>query len=98
MTELAAQPSYPVQLTFDYPEQQSRWKALLRLPLSVPVLIFSSLLQGGVALAIWATILLSGRVPRWLFDFQVAVNRWQLRVNAYAYLMCDEYPPFSMEP
>lgn len=25
------------------------------------------------------------------------VYRWQLRVNAYTNLMCDEYPPFSMD-
>ena len=29
MTELAAPPSYPVQLEVDYQHRESRWKALL---------------------------------------------------------------------
>ena len=95
MTELAAQPTYPVQLTFDYPERQSRWMALLRLPLSIPILIFASLLESGVAMAIWAAILVRGRIPRWLFDFEVGLNRWQLRALSYFLLLTDQYPPFE---
>ena len=95
MTEMTAQPPYPVQLEVDYQHRQSRWKALLRLPLSIPVLIFAYLLQSGVTLAIWAAILVRGRIPRWLFDFQVALNRWQLRAVSYFLLLTDEYPPFE---
>jgi hypothetical protein len=32
-----------------------------------------------------------------LFDFSVGVLRWGARVNLYAYLMTDVYPPFSLE-
>ena len=95
MTGMTAQPRYPIRLEVDYPERQSRWKALLRLPLSIPILIFASLLQSGVALAIWAAILVRGRIPRWLFDFQVALDRWQLRAVSYFLLLTDEYPPFE---
>ena len=95
MTELTAQPPYPVRLEVDYPAQQSRWKALLRLPLSIPIFIFAYLLQGGVAPAIWAAILVRGRIPRWLFDFEVALNRWQLRAVSYFLLLTDGYPPFE---
>ncbi len=95
MAGLTEPAPYPIQLEVDYPEQQLRWKALLRLPLSIPVLIFSSLLQGGVALTIWAAILVSGRIPTWLFEFQVAVNRWQLRAGAYFLILTDDYPPFE---
>ncbi len=95
MAELATRAKYPIQLEVDYPEQQSRWRALLRLPLSVPILIFSQLLQSGVALAIWAAILVRGRIPRWLFEFQVAVNRWQVRAGAYFLTLADDYPPFE---
>ncbi len=95
MADIAGPAAYPIRLEVDYPEQQSRWKALLRLPLSIPVLIFSSLLQSGVALTIWAAILVSGRIPTWLFEFQVAVNRWQLRAGAYFLILTDDYPPFE---
>ena len=97
MEALGAQPRYPVRVEIDYPERQIRWKALLRLPLSIPILIFANLLQSGVALAIWAAILVRGRIPRWLFDFQVALNRWQVRAISYFALLTDEYPPFEGE-
>ena len=95
MADIEALAAYPIELEVDYAELQSRWKALLRLPLSIPLLIFSSLLQGGVALTIWAAILVSGRIPTWLFEFQVAVNRWQLRAAAYFLILTDDYPPFE---
>jgi len=94
---LAGQAHYPVQLTAHYPDEQSRWKAALRFLLGIPVLIFALLLQGGVVPAIWATILVSRRIPRWLFDFQVAVGRWQIRAASYLLLLTDEYPPFEGE-
>lgn len=36
-----------------------------------------------------------GSIPRWLFDFQVAVNRWHLRTWSYFLLLTDVYPPFD---
>jgi len=95
MAQIAESARYAVRLDVDYPQRQSRWKAFLRLPLSVPVLVFSWLLQSGVALAMWAAILVSGRIPRWLFEFQVAVNRWQVRAGAYFLILTDDYPPFE---
>ena len=95
MADLPASVPYPVRLDVEYPERQSRWKALFRLPLGLPLLIFSYLLQGSVALAIWAAILVRGRIPRWLFDFQVAANRWHARATGYFLLLTDAYPPFE---
>ena len=95
MTEFAVQPRYPVQLEVDYPEQQSRWKALLRIPLSIPLFIFLYLLNNTITFAIVAAILVRGSIPRWLFDFEVAFNRWQLRVVCYVLLLTDVYPPFE---
>jgi hypothetical protein len=91
---------YPVTFEVDYPENLSRWMIFVKWLLAIPhiiVLAFVYVAALVVWVIAWFAILFTGRFPRGLFDFLVGVNRWSLRVNAYALLLLrDDYPPFSL--
>ncbi|MHB1357329.1 MAG: DUF4389 domain-containing protein [Anaerolineae bacterium] len=92
-----------VHLEIDYPNVEtdlSRWYPLIKWLLVIPhyfVLFFLSLASIFTTIIAWFAILVTGRYPRGLFNFNVGVSRWWLRVRAYAFLLVtDQYPPFSL--
>ena len=92
-----------VHLEIDYPNVETdlnRWYPLIKWLLVIPhyfVLFFLSIASIFAVIMAWFAILVTGRYPRGLFNFNVGVSRWWLRVRAYAFLLVtDRYPPFSL--
>ena len=93
--------AYPVRLVFDGPlESYSRLKTFFRGILAIPILILryvmNLLLEIG-AFASWFIILITGKMPRGLFDLMVLANSYTARSDAYLFLLTETYPPFQDE-
>jgi hypothetical protein len=93
-----------VHLEIDFPDVRrdlNRWLPLVKWLLAFPHYVVLAFLWIGAVVAVvvaWFAILITGRYPRALFDYVVGVNRWSLRVSAYAFLLVtDRYPPFSLK-
>ena len=104
---LGPAPDYPATLEIDYPERLSRGLVLVKwwllaIPHYLVVGFFAGSGSSGglvtvLALIAAVSVLFTGSYPRGIFDFVVGLNRWGLRVVAYAALMTDRYPPFRLD-
>jgi cobalamin synthase len=93
-------------VTFDETEVQNRlWGIpvaglVVRWVLLIPH--FLALLVLGIVVAIltlvtWVPILLNGRTGDWVVRWIGGTYRWAARVFAYALLLTEHYPPFSLD-
>ncbi|MFJ9942709.1 DUF4389 domain-containing protein [Streptomyces erythrochromogenes] len=108
---LGPEPDYPARLDIVYPERLSRGLVLVKwwllaIPQYLVIAVFTGALHscwsaggliGLLALIAVVTLAFTEKYPRDLFDLIIGLNRWVLRVTAYASLMTDVYPPFRLD-
>ncbi|MFE7181853.1 DUF4389 domain-containing protein [Streptomyces erythrochromogenes] len=108
---LGPEPDYPARLDIVYPERLSRGLVLVKwwllaIPQYLVIAVFTGAVHscwsaggliGLLALIAVVTLAFTEKYPRDLFDLIIGLNRWVLRVTAYASLMTDAYPPFRLD-
>jgi hypothetical protein len=90
---------YPVQYEADFNPEPNRWTSFFRLILAIPwffVGAFWGIVFIFTHLFAWVAIVILGRYPQWLYDFNAGVVRFSVRVSAWIYLQTDVWPPFSL--
>lgn len=92
---------YPVSYAADYAaEGRNRLTTFFRYLVAIPWQIVMALYGFVASIAVviaWFVLLFTGRYPDGLYNFVGGYLRMSARVNAFSYLLTDEFPPFGGE-
>ena len=92
-----AESEYPLQFSVDYPDRPlNRLTTGFRVLTAIPIaVVLYAIVAGGSSVLFFPVLLLivfRQKYPRWWFDWNLALMRFQSRFSAYALLLTDEYP------
>jgi hypothetical protein len=90
---------YPVAYEADFNPEPNRWTTFFRLILAIPWLIVAYVYLIAAFFThvfAWVAVVVLGRYPKWLYDFNSGVVRYLVRTSAWVYLQTDAWPPFGL--
>ena len=90
---------YPISYEVDFNPEPNRWTTFFRLLLAIPwfiVATFWLILFAFTHFFAWVAVVILGRYPQWLYEFNSGVVRFSIRTSAWIYLQTDVWPPFSL--
>ena len=90
----------PVRTAISFEEPADRLTNGLRLIWIIPALIIGAVMAIAAAVVLlisWFAILITGTMPKGMWDFVLKVVRYTLQVYSYGLLMTDSYPKFGGE-
>ena len=90
---------YPISYEADFNPTPNRWTTFFRLFLAIPwfiVALFWGILFAFTHLFAWVAVVILGRYPQWLYEFNSGVIRFSIRTSAWIFLQTDVWPPFNL--
>jgi len=90
---------YPISYEADFNPTPNRWTTFFRIILAIPWLIVAYVYEILVAITYiiaWIAVIVLGRYPQWLYEFNGGVLRYFIRFYAWAFLQTDVWPPFGI--
>jgi hypothetical protein len=90
---------YPIAYEADFNPEPNRWTTFFRLILAIPWIIVAYVYLIAVFFThifAWVSVVILGRYPQWLYNFNSGVVRYLVRFYAWAYLQTDAWPPFGI--
>jgi hypothetical protein len=91
---------YPISYEADFNPTPNRGTTFFRLILAIPWLIVAYVYEILVLFTLlfaWVAVVILGRYPKWLYDFNGGVLRYYIRTFAWLYLQTDAWPPFGIK-
>jgi hypothetical protein len=90
---------YPVSYEADFNAQPDRATTFFRIILAIPWIVVAYvylILAAFTHLFAWVAVVILGRYPEWLYNFNSGVVRYLVRTYAWMYLQTDVWPPFGL--
>ncbi len=90
----------PARLSIQPPQNLSRGMIFIKWLLAIPhyfILLFLGIGAAVVIFIAFFVVIFTGAWPEGMRNYVIGVMRWSMRVNAYVYLLTDQYPPFTLE-